>query len=464
MESTKNVFDGIKNIHLTGIGGIGMSGIAEYLIKKGYRVTGSDVTLSGITKRLEKMGVKIYEGHKEGNLPEATELVIFTSAVSDDNEELQKARKKNIKYIKRSEALGIIVNDKFLIAVSGTHGKTTTTAMIAKVLIDDKFDPTVFVGGNLDFLDGGSSRIGKSDIAVVEADEYDRSFHQLNADIAVITNIDSDHLDIYKNLDDIKNSFRKFINNTKKDALIIGCGDDKNVAEVLKDHGNRLLYGFGEANDCRINQSVHVKGKTTFMINDDEVMLRVIGNHNILNSTAAYIAVRELKISNDRFNESMKTFTGVKRRLELKFDNGIKVFDDYAHHPAEVTATLSAVRGSHKGRIITVFQPHLFTRTRDFYVEFANSFELSDELIIAKIYPAREKPIEGITGEIIVNEYNKSGKKGYYIEDKEEIISRLLKIKQEGDVIIFQGAGDITSLCEQFVKKVKSKIKLTIPL
>ncbi len=464
MKEVKNVFDGVKKVHLTGIGGIGMSGIAEYLVKQGYEVTGSDITLSHITKRLVKLGVKISEGHKAENLADNTELLIYTSAVKEDNEELKKALSLKIKTVKRAEALGGIVNGKFLIAVAGTHGKTTTTAMIAKALIDDKFDPTVFAGGNLEFLDGGSSRIGKSDIAVVEADEYDRSFHTLNADIAIITNIDSDHLDIYKDLDDIKDSFRKFIMNSKKKLKIIACGDDDNIRAAFAENKNITYYGFKENNDHRIREVKFEKSKLSYWIDNDEVMLKVIGNHNILNSSAAYLTARELKIGNDAFNQSMKTFFGVKRRLELKYDNGVRIFDDYAHHPAEVKASLDAVRKNHSGRIITIFQPHLYSRTRDFYKEFGDSFKDTDILLLAKIYPAREEKIEGITSGLILDEYAKKGKEGKYIENREEIIKELEGMKQEGDVIIFMGAGDITLLSDKFVKIVKSKSREKIPL
>jgi len=464
MIEVKNIFDNVKKVHLIGIGGIGMSGIAEYLVKKKFKVTGSDMTKSPITKRLEKLGVEISEGHIENNFPDDTELVIYTAALSDDNPELLKAKRLNKKLIKRAEALGYIVNDKFVIAVSGTHGKTTTTAMIAKVLIDNKFDPTIFVGGNLDFLDGGSSRIGKSEIAVVEADEYDRSFHQLKANIAVITNIEADHLDIYKDIKDIKESFKKFLDNSKKNAKVIACGDDVNVVDVMEDIKNKSSYGFKKSNDYVIEDISYGKKAVSFIIDDNEVRLRILGRHNILNSSAAFLVAKELMIGDDRFNESIKTFYGVKRRLELKLTNDIKVYDDYAHHPTEVEVTLDALRKNHKGRIITVFQPHLYSRTRDFYKEFGKAFAGTDLLYLAKIYPARENEIEGITSGLILSEYNKTGKEGRYIEDKEMILDELDSIKQTGDVIIFQGAGDITELCDRFVNRIKTKTNGKVPL
>ncbi|MEO6695580.1 MAG: UDP-N-acetylmuramate--L-alanine ligase [Ignavibacteria bacterium] len=464
MSEETDIFEGVRKVHLIGVGGIGMSGIAEYLARKKYIVSGSDLTKSLITKRLTKFGVLISEGHVEMNLPDDAELVIYTSAVTEDNPEFLKAKKTNKKLVKRAEALGNIVNNKFVIAVSGTHGKTTTSAMIAKILIDNKFDPTVFIGGNLDFLDGGSSRIGNSDIAVVEADEYDRSFHQLKSDIIVITNIDSDHLDIYKDINEIKDSFKKFVNNAKKNLLVIACGDDENVIEVLKDVKNKYTYGFKKENDYSIEDITFGKKAVSFILDNNEIRLRVLGKHNILNSSAAFLAAKKLMIGDDRFNESIKSFYGVKRRLELKLSNEILVYDDYAHHPTEVEVTLDALRKNNKGRIITVFQPHLYTRTRDLYREFGKAFAGSDLLYLAKIYPAREKVIEGITSELILTEYKKSGKEGWYFEDNNALLDELESIKRPGDIIIFQGAGDIIDLCEVFVNRIKIKTNGKVPL
>ncbi len=390
----ENIFKGVKKVHLIGIGGIGMSGIAEYLAGKKYDIAGSDISAGAITRRLSKLGVNIFEGHSENNLSEDTELVIYSSAVKNDNPEYLKAVRLKKRLVKRAEALGNIINDKFVIAVSGTHGKTTTTAMIAKILIEGKYDPTVFVGGNIDFLDGGSSRIGKSNIAIVEADEYDRSFLQIKPDIAVITNIDPDHLDIYKDIEDIKNNFRKFIQNSKKDFKVIGCGDDENVIEVLKDFKNKILYGFRKSNEVVIEDVSFGKKGVSYKIGSDYIILKVLGEHNILNSAAAYLAAKNFNVSDENFNETMNSFKGVKRRLELKYDNGIKIYDDYAHHPTEVKATLSAIRKTGPTRVITVFQPHLYSRTRDFYKEFGEAFSGTDILLLAKIYPARETEIE----------------------------------------------------------------------
>ena len=462
--NTENYFEGKKKIHLIGIGGIGMCGIAEYLNKKGFDISGSDAVSSQNTRRLANTGVNIYYGHNEHNLSDDSELVIYTSAVNPENPELIKARRLGINFIKRSEALGKIVNDKFLIAVSGTHGKTTTTAMIAKLLIDNKFDPTVFVGGNLDFLNDGTSRIGQSDYAVVEADEYDRSFHFLKPDIAVITNIESDHLDIYFDIDDIKDSFKKFLSCGKKNLKIIACGDDRNIPDVIKKFRNKTTYGFSGKNDFRISEVNQTQKKVNFYLKNRELIIKVLGYYNILNASAAYLTGQELKIGSENFNLSMKTFTGAKRRLELKYENGLRIYDDYAHHPTEVKATLETLRKIYKKRVIVVFQPHLFTRTREFYKEFGEAFSEADMLFLAKIYPAREEMIEGVTSELILNEFLKSGKRGYYYESEDEMIDEVEKICESNDVIVFQGAGNITDMCDKFVMKIKSKTKDIVPL
>lgn len=464
MANTKNMFEDIKKVHMIGIGGIGMSGIAEYLARKGHIVSGSDLSISPVTKRLEQFKVKIFKGHDESNVPEDADVIVYSAAVAEDNPEFQKALSLNKVLVKRAEALGDIVNNNFLIAVSGTHGKTTTTSIIAKVLIESKFDPTVFVGGNADFLNDGSSKIGKSNIAVVEADEYDRSFQKLTPDIIVITNIDPDHLDIYEGIEDIKNSFREFIKMSKPNSKVIACGDDDDVLEVISGITNKATYGFKKSNDYVIENQGFEKNTTSYVINGDEIRLKILGRHNVLNSAAAYLVAREFKISDEGFNESLKTFHGVKRRLELKFNNGVRVYDDYAHHPAEIKASIDAVKKIRHERIVVVFQPHLYSRTRDFQKEFAESLAGADEIFIAKIYPAREKEIQGVSGRLILDELVKLNSHAEYIEDKDMLLDELESIVKEGDLVLFQGAGDITEMCDKFSRKLKSKLNTSIPL
>jgi UDP-N-acetylmuramate--alanine ligase len=465
METAGHKLEEYRKVHLIGIGGIGMSGIAEYLAGKGVSVSGSDIRESMTTRRLERLGVKVIFGHSGENIGDDCELVIYTSALDEENPELKRSRELGVKLIKRAEALGDIVNKQFLIAVSGTHGKTTTTAMIAKVLIDADMDPTVFVGGALDFFEGGSSKIGSGDVAVVEADEYDRSFLRLSPDIIVITNVDADHLDIYRDMNDIIENFKMFLSKRKPSARVIACGDDKDVLKAVKDIKNKITYGFDKGNDMVITDMSFDGSKSDYTIDGNMVSLKVPGAHNVLNSAACYLVARELKLSVNSINESLRDFRGVHRRLELKYENGLMIYDDYAHHPAEVKASLDAMkRIRHDGRIITVFQPHLFTRTRDFYREFAEAFKDTDILFLAKIYPAREKEIEGVSSRLILNEYFKMGKNGIYIETNDELLDTLEDMTKDGDVVIFQGAGDITGVCEKFVVRMNNKRAGSVPL
>ena len=454
------ILNGVKKIHLIGIGGIGMSGIAEYLLRKGYEVSGSDMTLTDITARLHSLGAKISEGHTGEYLHQDTDLVVYTAAVHDDNPEFKKAAAYGMKMIKRAEMLGHIVNGMYLIAVGGTHGKTTTTSMIAKVLLDNDYDPTVFVGGNVSFLEGASSRIGNGKYAVVEADEYDRSFHRLKPDVAVITNVEYDHSDIYSSFADMKKAFADFCKNLKKDGKIVACGDDENMRGVVEMSGIKeaMYYGLEKDNDYRIRQIKYSKDGVRFLLRKKEVHLHIFGEHNILNASATRIAARIAGIKFGGFQKSMETYKGVQRRLELKYDGKVKVFDDYAHHPTEINATMDAVKRMKPKRIITVFQPHLYSRTRDFHKEFAEALKKNDILILAKIYPAREAPIEGVTSEMILNDLSeREKKKAFYIQNEQEIYSMLYDNIKKGDYIIFQGAGTITNYCNEFVSLLEKR-------
>lgn len=451
-----------KKIHLIGIGGIGMSGIAEYLVKNGYEVSGSDSSLSEITDRLEKMNVKIYQGHDEKNILEDTDLVVYSAAIKEDNPELARARRLNINAIKRAKMLGEIVNDKFLIAVSGTHGKTSTTAMIAKILIDCDYDPTVFVGGTIDFLEDGNSRIGKSKYAVVEADEYDRSFLTLKPDIVVMTNIDLDHTDIYKSQDDLKYTFYEFLKNGKPNLKVIGFGDDNDIKDVMSllKFKNCFTYGFDKTNDYVIEESFLKESRVIFKIRNKVVELSVPGKHNILNASSALIVADIIGVNKDCAIKNLRSFYGVKRRLELKYDREIKVYDDYAHHPTEIEYSFNAVKDIAKSRIITVFQPHTYTRTRDFYEAFAKALKNNDVTILTELYPARETKIEGVSSKLIFDKLmHLNGKREIYYEPGfKDVLNKLDEVVKKDDTIIFQGAGDITNLCNQFVDNLKKTV------
>jgi len=454
-------------IHFIGIGGIGMCGLAEYFIRNGIKVSGSDIASSYITEKLENLGAKIFIGHDASHIADDIDSVVYTSAVKQDNPEYAKAAELGIRVIKRDAMLGEIVSDRFLIAVAGTHGKTTTTAMIGKLLADAGFDPLVFVGGNTHVFEGSTYRAGKGKYAVVEADEYDRSFLTLKPDIAVITNVDEDHLDIYIDINDIKQTFLKFCSLAKTNGRIIYFGDDNNINDFINKSGKEIIsYGFGEQNFLKI-KGFHVEGdKLSFSIMNsvssyDNISLNMIGRHNVLNSTACFGVAKLLGISFNVFKKSIAGFKTVDRRLQLKYrNNEIKVFDDYAHHPVEISSSLNGLREFYgKSRLVAVFQPHLYSRTRDLYNDFAKELSMADEVILLDIYPAREKPIEGITSELIYNELKKDKISSIYIKDKEKITDHLLQICRNGDIVVFQGAGDITLICDQFINALSAKNK-----
>ncbi len=451
------------SIHFIGIGGIGMSGLAEYCLNSGSRVFGSDMTETAITKRLKELGAGIFIGHAADNIDSKIDLVVYSSAVKSDNPEMIRAKELGINTIRRAEMLGEIVNDKYLIAVSGTHGKTTTTAMIGKLLVDAGLDPLIFVGGNVQLFDGGASRFGSGKFAVVEADEYDRSFLALRPNVTVITNIDEDHLDIYKDLEDIKETFRLFCDRSKYGAYMIFCGDDDNIKSFINSiNREKISYGFDEKNYLKIIDYNTKNNRLNFSILNshssyNDIQLNMIGKHNALNSAACFAVSKVLEIPLDIFKESISEFRTVDRRLQLKYErNGIKVYDDYSHHPVEVFASLSGLTEMTKGRIITVFQPHLYSRTRDFHKEFAQALSISDEVLLMDIYPAREKPIEGVSSELIYDELVKFNKNAKLVQDRQAIVNMLFENMKDNDVIVFQGAGDVTNLCNEFVEKLKS--------
>lgn len=451
-ESGNIIPDRKKTVHFIGIGGIGMCGLAEYLLVKGYRVSGSDITRTAITDRLAKKGAKIKFGHKAANVGKDTGFVVYTSAVKEDNPELKAAIERNIKTVKRAALLGEIVNDKLLIAVSGTHGKTSTTSMIAKILIDAKLDPTVFVGGNLDFLGGAAYRIGKSKYAVVEADEYDRSFHTLKPAIAVINNVELDHTDIYKTEKDIIESFGKFSDNVSNKGYFVTNWGDRNVRKVMKGRiCRRADFGKGSLNT--ITGVKMTPQGISFRLNDIPVKLGVIGKHNVYNAAAAFIAGSILGIKAKQILASLESYPGVKRRLELKYSKDFTVYDDYAHHPTEVASSLESLKKITRGRLIVVYQPHTFTRTREFYREFAKALENADMAYLMPVYPARELPIKGVTSKLISDNIRKSKTKAILLNKPEDISGMLNGQLKKGDAVVFQGAGDVTNYCAKFVKE-----------
>ncbi len=445
------MFSSVKRLHFIGIGGIGMSGIAEILISQGFKVSGSDLSQSEVTDHLASLGATIQIGHDEKNI-EGADVVVYSSAVKQtDNPELRAAIAKKIPTIRRAEMLAEVARLTYCLGVAGTHGKTTTTSMNALVMMKAGIDPTVIVGGKLRGLGGSNARLGAGDWTVVEADEFDRSFLQLQPTIAVITNVEEDHLDIYSGLDDIKNAFVEFANKVPFYGLVVACIDDKGMRDIIPRINKRILtYGLSPHADVRARHISfkNLSSHSTIYIHGEvvgELELNIPGRHNIKNALAAVAVAHSLGIPFETIKAALGEFTGVFRRFEVKGTyNGVMVVDDYAHHPSELKATLQAAQSGWEGRVVAVFQPHTFTRTRDFVQEFGKSFEDADVLVVTDVYPAREKPIEGITGEIISAAAQKFGhKEVHYVQDKNALPDFLKNLVREGDMLITLGAGDI---------------------
>lgn len=436
-----------------------MSAIAEILLKHGFEVTGSDLQLTEVTDRLEALGAKIFSGHSPDNLGDA-EVAVYSSAVGEDNPEMAAARRRKIPVIRRAEMLAELMRMKFGVAVAGTHGKTTTTSMVGTILARGGLDPTVIVGG-ISPLFGSNARIGSSEFLVVEADEFDRSFLKLSPTIAVITTLELEHLDCYRDMDDLMDAFLRFANAVPFYGTVILCLDEPDIKALIPSIDRPVLtYGLNPNAEIRAAEIRIEENRTEFQLlvrgeSLGRIELHVPGEHNVLNALAATAVALELDIPFEQIALGFQDFTGVKRRFEIKCrNNDIIVVDDYAHHFTEVKATLKAAKVGFKRRIIAVFQPHLFTRTRDFYRQFGSAFQLAEVLFVAPIYPAREKPIEGISGELIAKAAQDSGHQdAQYISDRSILVDAVLEKARPGDMIITMGAGDIwkdgMKLCEK---------------
>lgn len=448
----------IKKVHFVGIGGIGMSGLAEILWSRGFKVSGSDISLSEVTNRLSELGMEIYEGHSQENINDV-DVLVYSSAVNIDNPEVKAAIDLKIPVIKRSEMLAETMRMKYGIAIAGTHGKTTTTSMVGLVLTKAGIDPTIIVGGKLSGLGGTNARLGKGEYIVVEADEFDRSFLKLTPSIAVITNLEKEHLDIYNDLDDIKSAFIEFANKVPFFGFAVLCLDEPALQEIIPEIPRKIItYGITNQADVRavdISYSEHSNIYTVIYFGKElgQIKLNVPGLHMIKNSLVAVSIAMQLGIDFSLIKEALESFTGVYRRFETKYDKELMVIDDYAHHPTEINATLAAIRGGWKRRLVAVFQPHLYSRTKDFYQEFGRSFLNSDLFICTDVYPAREKPIEGVSGKLITDAAKSYGHKNVYYEpDKTNIPSLLKRLCKEGDIIVTLGAGDIWKFGENFIE------------
>ena len=447
--------DNIKNIHFVGIGGIGMSGIAEILTGRGMAVSGCDLKHSPATSLLAGRGVDVRIGHDPIHLA-GVDAVVVTAAVKGANVEVDAARDRGIVIIRRKDLLAAIVNQKRAVGVSGTHGKTTTAAMITTVLEEGGLDPTMIIGGMLANF-ASNAKEGKGDVIVVEADEYDRTFHELHPEIAVITNIEADHLEYYGSFENIVEAFRIFTENVRPGGAIIGCVDDPAVAALLDRRGSGkeakiVRYGLGPGADLTArNLTFHDRGSSFEVDGIGFFKLFVPGRHNVRNALAAIAVARELGMSADATAAGLARFLGVDRRFQILGDyNGAMVVDDYAHHPTEIRATLDAARSGYpQRRIVALFQPHLYSRTRDFAREFGDSLHGADVALVAPIYAAREVAIEGISSRMIAESAD-----GIEFLDRShiEIVNELRRRLQPNDVFIAMGAGDVHEIAEALVR------------
>ena len=457
------MFSSIKKVHFVGIGGIGMSGIAEILLDQGFAITGSDRAPSENTERMKALGAAVFIGHAAENVKPDVDVLVYSSAVSAENPEIVEAQKRKIPVIRRAEMLAEVMRLRYGIGIAGTHGKTTTTSMIGLVLIEGGIDPTVIVGGRLRGLAGSNARLGKGEFIVVEADEFDRSFLSITPTIAVLTTLETDHLDCYRDLEDIKAAFVQFAQKVPFYGFVVLCLDEPALQDIMPKLKKKLVtYGLNGQADLQAVDIVHRANRTTFtaVYNGKDlgsIDLQIPGKHNVQNALAALAVGLQLGVPFAKIKSGIERFTGVFRRWEVKAEvGGVTVIDDYAHHPTEIRATLAGAKAGWRRRVVCVFQPHLYSRTRDFYDEFGRAFFNADVLVVTDVYPAREEPIQGISGELIVNAAREFGhKQVHYIPDKKDIPAFLMTIKQQGDMIITMGAGDIWKYGEEFVKNLK---------
>ncbi len=430
-----------------------MSGIAEVLLNLGYKVTGSDLRSTVITDRLAKFGATVYLRHAAENVAGA-HVVVTSSAVRPDNAEIREAERHKIPVIPRAEMLAELARLKYSIAVAGTHGKTTTTSMIATVLDRAGLDPTVVVGGLLDTL-GSNARLGKGEFIVLEADESDRSFLLLSPTIAVVTNIEPDHLDHYRDLEDIQNAFLIFINKVPFYGAAILCLDEPAVQSLIPQVKRRIVtYGTAAQADVSITD-VNLEGLgSTFVLRfngcaKQAFKLGVPGMHNVLNATAAFAAARDMGVDQGMISTALEGFQSVERRFEVKSRDGVTVIDDYAHHPTEIRATLNAAKTGNFRRLFVIFQPHRYTRTMHLFDDFARAFNLADVVLMLDIYPAGENPIEGVTTQALIEKIKSFGhKNAMYGPNFEMIESYVISNAKEGDAVIVMGAGSVTKLSD----------------
>jgi UDP-N-acetylmuramate--alanine ligase len=451
-----------QHLHFVGIGGIGMSSIAEVLLNLGYTISGSDQRLSPITSRLAALGARVYEGHAAANVGDA-KAVVVTSAVNEANPEIQEARRLQIPVIPRGELLAELMRLKFGIAVGGSHGKTTTTSMIATILNYAGLDPTVVVGGKVATMGGSNARVGKSEFLVVESDESDGSFLKLAPIFAIVTNIDREHLDHYSGVEEIREAFAQFVNKVPFYGAAFLCLDDENVQQILPQVNRRTItYGRSAQADFLVSNLECGNYQSRFELRHgkDELgwfELNVPGEHNVLNATAAIATALELEIKREVIREGLAQFRGVDRRFQVKgIERGVTVVDDYGHHPTEIRATLAAARACSPRRLHVLFQPHRYTRTMHLMDEFARSFHQADRVLVLDIYPASEQPIEGVNAEVLVDRMRQYGHRGVeYVGSLANGVTEITGGLEPGDMVITLGAGSVSSASEMILEKLK---------
>jgi UDP-N-acetylmuramate--alanine ligase len=474
------MFAKIQRIHFVGIGGIGMSGIAEVLLNLGYKVSGSDLKSSAVTQRLAGLGATTFEGHRAENTAGA-EVVVTSSAISAENPEVTEAHKLHIPVIQRAEMLAELMRLKYGIAIAGMHGKTTTTSMVASVLAAGGLDPTVVVGGRVDAM-GSNARLGKSQYLVAEADESDRSFLKLSPILSVVTNIDREHMDTYRNMRDVKKTFLDFMDRVPFYGMIVACNDDPLLRRLLPEVQRRTVtYGTRRGSDFwikvptlrqtqgRLSRATEAREMGHPPLNKFQVIYRkqdlgeftlhVPGVHNVLNATAAIAVGVGLDVGVEAIRTALEQFRGVDRRFQLRGRAArVSVIDDYGHHPTEIKATLAAARQCGFGKVHVIFQPHRYTRTRDLIEEFTTAFADTDSLFVLDIYAASEKPIEGITGEILAQRIGeKSGKPVRYANSFADAVDAAAAVAQDGDMILTLGAGSVSQLGPMILEKLKDR-------
>ncbi len=452
----------IKHLHFIGIGGYGMSALAQVLLDMGYIVTGSDIKQSAITEKLKKLGATVFTGHDAAHIAGA-ELVVYSTAIPPDNVELQAAKKSGIPVWHRSELLARFINDRFGIAVAGAHGKTTTTSMIATVLTAGGLDPTAFIGGVLAEF-GGNARIGKSDIVIAEADESDNTFLRYRPRMAVITNVEADHLEHYKgNFQLLLAAYREFLGNTAPDGIAVLNAEDRYLQNMHPSHLKKIVTFGLTKGDWRAANIEYAGWGSRFQVIGPkgpvgQITLSVPGLHNVLNALAAVAVAGEFGVAFPRIQTSLANFRGAERRFQFLYKgNGIAVVDDYAHHPTEIRATLQAARTDGIERVLVVFQPHRFSRTKWFLEEFARSLYDADQVILHRIYAASELPLAGVSSRELAEKMRAHGVNVTQLDEAEEIVAYVLSIARPGDLIITMGAGDITEIGHRLAVKLREK-------